>query len=250
MGLLLALAALLLPIKVKKRTVMFMIGAGSLIFSGGLLQHTGDFSFLIQYERGDYANRLLQLGIIILILAGIPTLSFVLNKVRTGVPIAILAVLLFVGAIGAANAHNSLPRHDSVEPSRGWSTGRAEIEAVRWIDRSAKGENYTVLANQSVSAAAIKEYGFKRYTKEDVFYYPIPTGGRLYEIYLKMTYEDPSIETVREASKLGESDLVFVAINDYWWKAEELNEQIAEIADEEWSIGDGKIMLYKFDFGE
>jgi len=248
-GLLLALAGFLVPVKVKKRTAMMLVGAGSLIFSAGLLQHAGDFSFLIQYERGDYANRLLQLGVILLLLAGIPTISYLFNKIRSGVPIATLAVLLFVGAVGAANAHNALPRHDSVEPSRGWSTGRAEIEAVKWIDRSAKDEKYTVLANQSVSAAAIKEYGFKRYAKNDVFYYPIPTGGPLYEIYLKMTYEDPSIETVREAARLGESDLVFVAINDYWWKAEELNERVAEIADEEWSIADGKIMIYKFEFG-
>ncbi|MDF1496533.1 MAG: hypothetical protein P1P90_00545 [Patescibacteria group bacterium] len=249
-GLILAIIGFFLPIKVKRRTAMFMIGAGSMMFSAGLLEHASDFSFLIQYEKGDYANRLMQLGIILLMFAGVPTISFLLNKIRSGIPIASLIVMLFIGAIGAANAHNALPRHDSVEPSRGWSTGRAEIEAVKWIDRSAKDEIYTVLANQSVSAAAIKEFGFKRYTTDEVFFYPIPTGGPLYQIYLKMSYEDPSIETVREASRLGKSDLVYVVINDYWWKAEELNEKISTIANEEWSIDNGKIMIYKFDFAE
>ncbi len=249
-GLIVAIAGFFLPIKVKRRTAMFMVGAGSLIFSAGLLEHISDFSFLIAYEKGDYSNRLLQIGIMLLVIAGVPSFSFILNKIRTSIPIATLVVLLFVGALGAANAHNALPRHDSVQPSRGWSTGRAEIEAVRWIDRTAKGRNYTVLANQSVSAGAINEFGFKRYTTDEVFYYPIPTGGPLYEIYLKMTYEDPSIETVKEASRLGKSNLVFVVINDYWWQAEELNEKISQIAGEEWSIQDGKIMIYKFDFAK
>ncbi len=249
-GLVLTIAGFFLSKKVKRRTVLFLMGAGSLIVSAGLLEHVSDFSFLIQYERGDYAGRLLEIGVMLLVLGGIPALSHAFKKIRTSIPLATLIILVFFGAIGAANAHNALPRHDSVEPSRGWSTGLAEIEAVRWIDREAQGREYTVLANQSVSAAAVNEFGFKRYTADDVFFYPIPTGGKLYEIYLKMTYEDPSIETVREAARLGSSDLVFVVINDYWWKAEELNEAVSEIADKEWPIRDGKIMIYKFDFTE
>lgn len=248
LGLGLALAGFFLPIKVRRRTAMFLVASGSLLFSAGLLEHASDFTQLISYEKGDYAGRLLQIGLMLLIIAAAPTFSVIMEKIRTGIPIAVLAILLFTGAIGAANAHNALPRHDSVEASRGWSTGKAEVEAVRWIERSAKGQEYTVLANQAVSAAAVKELGFKRYTKNNVFFYPIPTGGPLYEIYLKMTYEDPSIETVREASRLGETDLVFVVINHYWWKAQELNEQISKIADAEWEIENGKIMIYRFDF--
>lgn len=250
LGLGLALAGFFLPIKVRRRTAMFLVASASLIISAGLLEHASDFTELISYEKGDYASRLMQMGIMMLIIAAVPTMSFLMEKIRTGIPIAVLAVLLFTGAIGAANAHNALPRHDSVEASRGWSTGKAEIETVRWIERSAKGQEYTVLANQAVSAAAVKELGFKRYTKDNVFFYPIPTGGPLYEIYLKMTYEDPSIETVREASRLGQTDLVFVVINDYWWKAQELNEQISKIADAEWAIENRKIMIYRFDFAK
>ena len=248
MALILALAVFLLPARVKKRTLIFIIGAISLYFAAGLLEHAGDFSFLIQYEKGDYATRLLQIGTMVLVLAGIPALSQLLNKIKSATPVATLIVLLFIGAVGAANAHNALPRHDSVQPSRGWSTGKNEIQAVRWIDKQANNRQYTVLANQAVSAAAVNEYGFARYTNNNVFYYPIPTGGRLYDVYLKMTYEDPSIETVREAARLGETDLVFVVVNDYWWKADELVEKIAEIAEDEWSIQDGKILIYKFDF--
>jgi hypothetical protein len=62
-----------------------------------------------------------------------------------------------------------------------------------------------------------------------------------------MTYEDPSWDTVRDAAKLGQSDLVFVVINDYWWKAEELNQRIAQIAHASWSIDNGKVNIYVFD---
>ena len=32
---------------------------------------------------------------------------------------------------------------------------------------------------------AVREFGFKRYV-DDVFYYPIPTGGPLYEQFLQL----------------------------------------------------------------
>ncbi|MFZ6015923.1 MAG: hypothetical protein ACOYUZ_06265 [Patescibacteria group bacterium] len=236
----------LLPAKIKTRTALLLISAASLILASGLLENASDFTFLIHYERGDYAARLLQLAIFVLLIAAVPAVIQIFAKLKSTVPVAGLLVIIFLGAVGAANAHNALPRHDAVQASRGWSTGKYDIEAVRWIDRYAKGAKYTVLANQSVSAASVLEFGFKRYTQKNIFYYPIPTGGELYNVYLKMTYEDPSLDTVRDAARLGESDLVFVVINDYWWRAEELNEKISALADDEWDIGEGKVKIYVF----
>lgn len=227
-------------------TLILLIGAISLWISSGLLENAGDFTFLIQYEKGDYAQRLWQIAILLLLVGSIPAMGYLLEKIKRSIPLASAVAIILFASIGAANAYNALPRHDAVQASRGWSTGADDVDAVHWIDRYAKGRPYTVLANQSVSAAAVKEYGFKRYAG-DVFFYPIPTGGPLYASYLKMTYQDPSWDTVRDAAKLGQSDLVFVVINDYWWKASELNQKITDIAQNTWAIDNGKVNIYVFD---
>lgn len=227
-------------------TLILLIGAISLWISSGLLENAGDFTFLIQYEKGDYAQRLWQIATLMLLIGSIPAIGYLFEKLKRSVPLASAVAIILFTSIGAANAYNALPRHDAVQASRGWSTSADDVDAVRWIDRFAKGREYTVLANQSVSAAAVKEFGFKRYA-DDVFFYPIPTGGPLYGTYLKMTYEDPSWDTVRDAAKLGKTDLVFVVINDYWWKASELNQRITDIAQTSWAINKGKVNVYVFD---
>lgn len=226
-------------------TLVLLISSLSLFAGSILLKNAGDFTFLIQYERGDYADRLWQIAIFVILLSGLPAIGLLVRKIRSQAPIFSAVIIVLLGAAGAANAYNALPRHDAVQASRGWSTGKADLQAVRWIDQYAKGQDYTVLANQSVSAAAVKEFGFKRY-HNDVFFYPIPTGGPLYEVYLKVTYEDQSLDTIKDAGRLGGTDLVFVVINDYWWKASELNESLSEIADHEWSIENGQIKIYAF----
>lgn len=226
-------------------TLVLLISSLSLFAGSILLRNAGDFTFLIQYERGDYADRLWQIAIYVILLAGLPAIGLLIKRVRAQVPVFSAVVIILLGTVGAANAYNALPRHDAVQASRGWSTGKADLQAVRWIDQYAKGQAYTVLANQSVSAAAVKEFGFKRYNN-DVFFYPIPTGGPLYEVYLKVTYEDQSLDTIKDAGQLGGTDLVFVVINDYWWKAPELNESLSEIADHEWSIENDKVKIYVF----
>lgn len=247
LGLLACLAGIIILKGHERWTVLLLfIGATSLWIASGLLAGASDFTFLIQYEKGDYAGRLQQISTMILLVGGLPAMSLLLQRVSKAMPlVSVIAIALF-GSIGAANAYNSLPRHDAVQPSRGWSTGADDVEAVRWIDRYAKDADYTVLANQSVSAAAVKELGFKRYAG-DIFFYPIPTGGPLYEVYLKMTYEDPSLDTIKDAAILGKTDLVFVVINDYWWNAPQLNQNIADISIANWSIDNGKVNIYVFD---
>lgn len=230
----------------RKNTILLLLGGLSLILCASLMQSASEFTFLIQYERGDYSARMIAVATYILLIAGIPAVSALFDRFQKLMPAVTLILVILVGAIGSANAYNALPRHDAAQASRGWSTGRADIEAVRWIDRYAKNQPYTVLANQSVSAAAVKELGFKRYTKDGIFFYPIPTGGELYDVFLKMTYEFPTRDTAEDAARLGESNLIFVVINDYWWRAEILNQQIAEIADDNWTVEDGRVNVFVF----
>ena len=248
-------SSILKPKKERQLAILSLAAACFLFLASVLLQSAGDFAFLIDYERGNYADRLKLLGMFCLLPASLPAFAWMLNKAREKQPLVGAALFCGFLTLTAASAYNALPRHDALVVGRGWSVGQADLEAVRSIDRDAGSQAYTVLADQSVSAAAVSELGFKRYFG-DVFFYPIPTGGPLYEIFLRMTYREPTPETVMDAGKLGGSKLVYVVINDYWWNAESVNQAIADFAPEQWTFGAtdqglGKsVHVYKLDLSK
>ncbi|MFA4955064.1 MAG: hypothetical protein WC641_07190 [Patescibacteria group bacterium] len=256
---LLLLAAVIQIVRCKdasRHTALILASAAvALYLSAALLKNLGEFSFLIDYERGNYADRLAILGSLILALAAWPLISDLIDRALEATPLPSAAFLALFLSVAAAASYLALPRHDALTVGRGWSTGLTDIEAVRSIERDAEGAPYTVLADQSVSAAAVRELGFKRYAG-DVFFYPIPTGGALYEIFLGMTYNDPSRDLAAEAGALGQSKIVYVVLNDYWWKAESTAEALSALADDEWSLGatdqglGHSAKIYKFDLSK
>lgn len=237
----------------QRRTYILLVAAGILLFLAGMILKTaGTFAFLIDYERGNYAERVVLLATFCLVVAALPAVAWITERTRARPSVFSLFLLVACGSIAAAQSSNALPRHDALVTGRGWSVGFADLAAVVAIDRDAEKQPYTVLANQSVSAAAISQFGFKRYNG-DIFYYPLPTGGPLYQTYLRMTNAEPSRDTAMDAAKLGGSQLVYVVLNDYWWKAEHVGRSLSAIADQEWMFGEtdagvGKsVRVYKFE---
>jgi len=230
----------------RARFAFLTVIAAGLATAGLLLKLTGDFSFLIDYERGNYAERFFILAQLFLLIPALAGYALWWETRRTRSTFLKIALLIFLIGWQAAHAYLALPRHDAAIIGHGWSVGQADQKAVRWIDQDAHGEPYTVLANQSVSAAAIEAFGFKRYTSNNIFYYPIPTGGPLYQLYLNVTNE-PATSTIAQAAALGQSHLVYVVLNDYWWNAERVAEQLSTIADQTSLIENGKVRIYKFD---
>jgi len=218
--------------------ICLILGAVLLAMSSALLKAAGDFAFLIDYERGNYADRLLVIATFCLLPAAAPWISFKLKDLRQASPTLAIAGLVAVMTFGGALAYNALPRHDALVTGRGWSVSGSDLEAVRFIDRDAQGKAYGALANQSVSAAAVSQLGFKRYAPGDVFFYPIPTGGPLYELYLKLTYDEVTLDIVKDAATLTKSERMYVVINDYWWNADQLVETLGAIAQDQWTFGD------------
>ena len=156
--------------------------------------------------------------------------------------------------------------------SRAFSTSAADFKAVEWIENDAAGQDYVVLANQAVSAAALKQFGFKKYypntqcqesndilgqTQDDpdksrgvkcqmLFYYPLPTSSPLYNIYLGMVYQSPTRKTVEKAMAMTSVNLAYFVINDYWLDFEKIVEA-AKLESDEWvAIDGGKIYIYKY----
>ena len=70
----------------------------------------------------------------------------------------------------------------------------------------------------------MKEYGFIKYFNDDVFYYPIPTGGQLYQFYLDMVNVGPTRLKAIEAMDLAGVDKAYLVVNDYWFLADKIIE--------------------------
>jgi hypothetical protein len=241
-----AILAVVRSKKEKTSNAPWIIAAASTAFAAIILSTAGDFDFLIDYERGNYADRLWMVAWLMLLPLAIPELGKRLEKAKNASGASLIGLFAAIGILAAGMTYAALPRHDAATASRGWSVGRADIEAVRLIDEDSEGRDYTVLANQSVSAAAVRTYGFKRYNK-DVFFYPIPTGGKLYDIFLHASYEDPSVETMVFAGQLGGSDLVYLVVNDYWWDADELIQKARVTANRAFEIQEGKAYVFRYD---
>jgi hypothetical protein len=229
----------------RDRWLMLTILAAGTALGGFFLRAAGDFAFLIDYERGNYADRLFLVALLLIIPSAVAGASRLLTKIEIAPASSVAALFIGLAAWHGAQAHAALPRHDAATASYGWSVGRSDVEAVRWIDGDAQNAEYTVLANQSVSAAAVREFGFKRY-KDDIFYYPLPTGGELYQYFLEAVGREQALEPIREAAQLTDASVVYVVVNDYWWDAERVAEDLSIIADKETTTSDKRVRVFRF----
>ncbi|MDD4994871.1 MAG: hypothetical protein PHW53_00120 [Patescibacteria group bacterium] len=221
--------------------VMFAI----LLVNYFFLQNAVEFSFLISYERGAYAERVLALAQFFLYPFFILGVIAWVGRAWRG-PWAVRAVIiLFLAACLSASLYLSYPRQDALEISKGINVSKSDLAAVQWVERDAPNDEFIALANQTVAAAALHEFGFKKYFG-DKFYYPIPTGGELYQYYLKMSYESPSAVTMRQAMDLVGVNYGYFIINDYWWNSEKIIEDAKLQAGSWQEIDEGKIYIFKY----
>lgn len=223
----------------------WLTAAGLLtILVAWFMQQAATFAFLIDYERQDYTARLILVGQLLLIPAAMQGFATVWQRVQRGPALVLWSFLLLAMAWQSGRIYRAFPYHDATHIEHGWNVSAADKEAVRWIDRDAGNEPYTVLADQSVSAAAISELGFKRYVG-DVFFYPVPTGGPLYQVFLRATSRDVSMDDLRKAAALGESKRVYVVLNSYWWQANDVANRLSSLMGEGRVFGQGDVRVYR-----
>ena len=224
-----------------------VLAAGMWLLTYFILTLTLQFDFLIEYERTTYAERLLTLTMIFLVPSAGLAISGLWHRasVKNVAPRVVLAALL-VMMIGAGT-YGAYPRHDNYARSAGFNVGESDIDAVYAIADAGGDEDFIVLANQAVSAAALQEFGFKVYYKGDIFYYPIPTGNELYHSYLEMADNEPTREVMEEAMDFAGVDLGFFVLNDYWWQSTRIREHAKQQADDWFTIGDGAISVFRFE---
>lgn len=223
---------------------IYLLGAGSLILSY-LLSLKISFGFLIEYERDNYTNRILISTLIVLMPFVWLAMYWLIMKYRKQnfkikIIFTIATVVLLLSSL-----YLSYPRFDNYHNSHGLSVSQSDIDAVSWIENNSSVD-YIVLANQQVSAAALKQYGFKKYYKDNIFYYPIPTGGPLYQYYLKMVYEKPERKTMLEAMDMAGVDTGYFVLNKYWWAFPKILEEAKAEANSWQEIDSDEIYIFKY----
>ena len=214
------------------------------LLGSALLASSLNFHFLIDYERSDYPQRLLTTSLIIalpLLLSALRQIALYLEKSSRLVFINIAAIIIIMAL---ANLYLSYPRFDHYYNSHSYASSQADLLSVRWIEKDAKNEPYIVLANQQVSAAALREFGFAHYYN-NFFYYPIPTGGVMYSYYLEMT-KSPTKTVVENAMKKAGVKNAYLVLNSYWWDYKTIAPQAEAIALKSQDIGNGQNTIYVF----
>ena len=215
-----------------------------------IMSTTLEFSFLIDYERSNYSARLVPLMMLFLSPFLILGLSHAFINLKSRPVVLRVCALVLLTAITTSAFYMAYPRRDAYETNRGFNVSQADIDAVHLAESLAADEPYLVLANQSVSAAAISEIGFRYY--DDLFFYPIPTGGELYEVFLQMN-TTPTRELAQEALDMvpqhGDVNTLFFLVNNYWWQAPRIIETAKTTADDWRSVGEnGQVYLFRYDF--
>lgn len=208
------------------------------------------FPALIAYEQDGYTKRLLIISLIIALPLFWELFYFLskktlqLNK-NQKIIISLALSLLLVTAV-----YGSYPRFDKYHNSRGYSTSKSDLASVQKAEEMANKQTYIVLANQQVSAAALREFGFKnRYLKiegNEVYFYPIPTGGKLYQYFLDMSYQEASKETMIKAMNFAQVDRAYLIINKYWWASDKIIAEAKISADTWQKIGEEQNYLFEY----
>jgi len=243
----LGLAAAILIIVGTFTNRTYLLAAASAALSGLLVSASIDFSYLPDSEQGGYAARLLVITLLIACPAAAAAIAKLFAK-TAGSPWRNLVAISAIAFFFAGGVYLAYPRADGYVLSKGWNTSTADISAVRAIGQDAGSESYIVLAAQPVSAAALKEFGFFRYfdTNEgQVFAYPVPTGGPLYQYYLKMIYDEPSSEYMKQAMDLAGVKLGYFVVNSYWTRSEHIISRTRETS-QKWFGIDNAVYVFRY----
>ncbi len=206
------------------------------------------FKDLISYEQANYSQRLPIIIMIFLSPFLIRGLNNIIIKIRQQKKM-IQIIFLTTGLILLTTSlYLSYPRWDKYWNSHGYSTSQNDILAVQSIAQNAQQQAYLVLADQQVSAAALKEFGFNHYyqTKSGKnYFYPIPTGGSLYQYYLKMVYTKPQVQIMNQALRLMGVSTGYLVINKYWHNSDRsINE--AKLQARKWWTINQEIYIFKY----
>ncbi len=216
---------------------IFPITALGLFIDAFLLRSWIIFPDVVAYEQGDYPMRLIYTSIIFLLpfaMYGFYSLYQLCTEKIKAKKIFEYSLLILIPIILTLTLYLSYPQRNTKVRFPGYNVTQSDFKAIEWIHNKNPEYNYIVLSNQLVSAAALTNYSFAKYfdtPSGQMFYYSIPTGGKLYQYYGKMIYEGQKREYMENAMKTVNVHKAYFVVNKYWANADKIIAGAKQTAD-------------------
>lgn len=209
------------------------------------------FPALIAYEQDGYTKRLLSITLIISLPLFWELFYYLAKKAKDIAKGQKIIMTIAIPLLLLIAIYGSYPRFDQLYSSRGHSSSNSDVEAVLLAEKLAGSEKYIVLANQQVSAMALKEFGFhNRYLKKDgqeFYFYPIPTGAKLYQYFLDLSYKKADRETIIQAMDYAGVNRAYLIVNRYWWASPKIIAEAKMSADNWYKLGEENNYLFEYE---
>jgi len=221
-----------------KKILIYPIMAGILIANFILLSIGLSFNSLLSYEQQNYPLRILEISLYFLLPLIVFALYQLFKKILSQQKIFVFLATVIL-SLGLTNGwYLAYPRLDKVSESHGFSTSQTDVKTVNFLENLNQGQPYIVLASQPVSAAAIQELGFKYYY-HDLFFYPVPTGQRLYQLYEDLAFHyEKTADVIATARYLTGVKIIYFVMNNYWLNAHDIIAEHQQTADHWYSLDD------------
>lgn len=236
--------------KEEKRRAKLLATSAMLSLTVYLISTLIYFPALIAYEQDGYTRRLLSIALIISLPLFFELFYYLSKRAKTLTKVQQLIILITLPLLLLIAIYGSYPRFDRLYNSRGYSSSSSDVEAVLLAEKLANGEQYIALANQQVSAMALKELGFhNRYLIKDgqeFYFYPIPTGGDLYQYFLDLSYIKADRETVIRAMDYAGVNRAYLIVNRYWWASPKIIAEAKLSADSWYKVGEENNYLFEY----
>lgn len=240
----------LLLLENKKHIFRGLLSINASLIVAFILSSQIFFGEVIAYEQDGYSRRIITIIALFFLPFIALTINWLITKINAQTEIPFKFIWLIIGtAFISTSLYIAYPRFDKYFNSRGYSTSVFDLEAVQKIASETKND-YIVLANQQVSAGALRLLGFNHYFKssqgEEIYFYPIPTGGTLYQYFLEMVYKNPDRKTMLEAMDVAGTDEAYLVINKYWNESGKIIGAAKLTADSWGVIGNNEIFIFKY----
>ncbi len=232
--------------KLLKNNAGYLMAALIIIVDFIIAKYFLTFSDLQDYDKNAFVARLAILAFYVLLPFFLIGLYFVIKKLYQHDSYTRLLLTLVLAGSLTISLYLSYPRLNQYEPAKFFSVSAADIKAVDFIEESA-APLHLVLANQMVGAAAIKEFGFKKYYQNQ-FYYSMPMGSpqTFYQAYLDMIYQGAKRETMEKVMAEANVNEAYFVLNQYWRDSEKIAKLASADADNVYDIENGKIWIFKY----
>ncbi len=243
-----AVGICLMALKAQKMKFIYMylvLGIGLLVSLFGL-STMFVFKNIISHEQSEFALRILTVLYLMPIPVFVVWFATLSKRLWARVLLVVLVITMIIHAW-----YFSYPQYNLKYPYISPSVSGADVEAVHAMDELAGEKQYLVLSNQMTSAAAIQEFHFAKYItldNEQVLWYAIPTGGKLYEYYSRAIYEGPYRAIFDELHEKTGVGIIYFVLQDYWKWYDGFVQELENGADSQFTVHGGDITIYQFNY--